>query len=189
MRYVMIATAVDGRGTLQVWPPGRHPSNHLRRVSGPGGGRGAGRSSVVGTLVRMADVHSLSPEAHSRLQAELEKLTGEGRIDIARKIETARELGDLSENGDYHAAKDEQGKMEARIRQLEALLLDAVVVEGGAGDGKVRIGSIEERGGAHEVVSPKSPLGAALLGEVAGTSVTYDANGNDISVEIVSVEG
>ena len=155
----------------------------------------------------MADVHSLSPEAHSRLQAELEKLTGEGRIDIARKIETARELGDLSENGDYHAAKDEQGKMEARIRQLEALLLDAVVVEAGAGDGKVRIGSIvtvrfddgdtdtylvgsiEERGGAHEVVSPKSPLGAALLGQVAGASVAYDANGNDISVEIVSVEG
>lgn len=155
----------------------------------------------------MADVHSLSPEAHSRLQAELEKLTGEGRIDIARKIETARELGDLSENGDYHAAKDEQGKMEARIRQLEALLLDAVVVEGGAGDGKVRIGSvvtvrfddgdtdtylvgsIEERGGEHEVVSPKSPLGAALLGQVSGASVTYDANGSDISVEIVSVEG
>ncbi len=155
----------------------------------------------------MADVHSLSPEAHSRLQAELGRLTGEGRIDIARKIETARELGDLSENGDYHAAKDEQGKMEARIRQLEALLLDAVVVEGGAGDGTARVGSvvtvrfgdgdtdtylvgsIEERGGDHEVVSPKSPLGAALLGKPAGSSVSYGANGNDISVEIVSIEG
>ena len=133
--------------------------------------QGAGRAVprwAVATLVRMAAVHSLSLEAHSRLQAELAMLTGEGRIDIARKIETARELGDLSENGDYHAAKDEQGKMEARIRQLEALLLDAVVVEGGSGDGKVRIGSvvtirfddgdtdtylvgsIEERGGDHE---------------------------------------
>lgn len=155
----------------------------------------------------MADVQSLSPEAHSRLRAELDQLTGEGRIEIARKIETARELGDLSENGDYHAAKDEQGKMEARIRQLEALLQDAVVVEGGSGDGTVRIGStvtirfddgdtdtyllgsIEERRDGLEVVSPKSPLGQALLGSAAGASVTYDANGNDITVEIVSVEG
>ncbi|MEX2658930.1 MAG: transcription elongation factor GreA [Acidimicrobiales bacterium] len=155
----------------------------------------------------MADVHSLSPEAHSRLKAELEKLTGEGRIEIARKIETARELGDLSENGDYHAAKDEQGKMEARIRQLEALLQDAEIVEAAASDGTVRIGStvtvrfddgdtdtylvgsIEERRDGLEVVSPGSPLGAALLGQGAGTSVTYDANGTDITVEIVSVEG
>ncbi len=155
----------------------------------------------------MAAVQSLSPEAHSRLQAELETLTGEGRIEIARKIETARELGDLSENGDYHAAKDEQGKMEARIRQLEALLLDAVVVEVGSGDGTVRIsstvtirfddgetetylvGSIEERRDGLEVVSPGSPLGKALLGAAQGASVTYDANGNDITVEIVSVEG
>ena len=161
----------------------------------------------LATLGRMADVHSLSPEAHARLQTELATLTGEGRIDIARKIETARALGDLSENGDYHAAKDQQGKMEARIRQLEALLLDAVVVEPGSGDGMVRIGSvvtvrfddgdtdtylvgsIEERGGAHEVVSPGSPLGAALLGQPAGASVTYDANGRDLTVEIVSVEG
>lgn len=155
----------------------------------------------------MADVHSLSPEAHSRLRAELDLLTGEGRIDIARKIETARELGDLSENGDYHAAKDEQGKMEARIRQLEALLLDAVVVEGGSADGKVRIGSvvtirfddgdtdtylvgsIEERGGDHEVVSPKSPLGAALLGKGVDEPITYAINGRDITVAVVSVEG
>ena len=155
----------------------------------------------------MADVHSLSPEAHSRLRAELETLTGEGRIDIARKIGTARELGDLSENGDYHAAKDEQGKMEARIRQLEAVLLDAVVVEGGTGDGKVRIGSvvtvrfddgdtdtylvgsIEERGSGHEVVSPRSPLGVALLGQGAEASVSYKIHGNETAVTIVSVEG
>jgi len=62
----------------------------------------------------MADPKQLSQEAHDRLKAELDDLTTRGRIDIARKIETARELGDLSENGDYHAAKEEQGKMEGR---------------------------------------------------------------------------
>jgi hypothetical protein len=62
----------------------------------------------------------LSPETHARLAEELEDLTTRGRIDIARAIEAARALGDLSENGDYHAAKDAQGKMEARIRQLQA---------------------------------------------------------------------
>ena len=63
--------------------------------------------------------HHLSQATYERLTAELADLTSRGRIDIARKIQAARELGDLSENGDYHAAKDEQGKMEARIRQLE----------------------------------------------------------------------
>ena len=65
---------------------------------------------------------------------ELQDLTTRGRVDIARKIEAARELGDLSENGDYHAAKEEQGKMEARIRHLDALLKDAEIVEGGGSE-------------------------------------------------------
>src|ERR1700704_1233121 len=77
----------------------------------------------------MADPQELSQEAHDRLRAELTELTGEGRIDIARKIEAARMLGDLSENGDYHAAKDQQGKMEARIRHLQSILRDAVIVD------------------------------------------------------------
>src|SRR5687767_14745163 len=89
------------------------------------------------------DRHELSQEAHDRLRAELEELTGEGRIEIARKIEAARALGDLSENGDYHAAKDQQGKMEARIRHLEALLRDAVIVDSPGGD-EVRVGSVVE---------------------------------------------
>src|SRR6202795_3877912 len=71
----------------------------------------------------------LSPEAHERLVAELEDLPTRGRIEIARAIEAARALGDLSENGDYHAAKDSQGKMEARIRQLHQVLQDAVIVD------------------------------------------------------------
>jgi transcription elongation factor GreA len=155
----------------------------------------------------MPDAHELSAEAHARLVAELEELTGEGRIDIAKKIEAARMLGDLSENGDYHAAKDQQGKMEARIRHLESILRDAVIVEGSSGpDGTVGVGSIvevrfagdddterylvgsiEERHDSYEVVSPGSPLGAALVGAVPGDTRSYEVNGNRLEVEIVSV--
>ena len=77
----------------------------------------------------MADRHKFSAEAFKRLKNEFDDLTNRGRIEIAQKIETARELGDLSENGDYHAAKEEQGKMEGRINQLSALLEDAEIVE------------------------------------------------------------
>ena len=75
------------------------------------------------------ETHQLSREAYERLQAELDDLVTRGRIEVASKIERARELGDLSENGDYHAAKDEQGHMEGRIRQLESLLENAEIIE------------------------------------------------------------
>src|ERR1700722_16536959 len=84
----------------------------------------------------MSETH-LSPETHQRLVAELEDLKTRGRIDIARAIEAARALGDLSENGDYHAAKDAQGKMEARVRQLEAMLDKVVIVEHSASTSSV----------------------------------------------------
>ena len=154
----------------------------------------------------MAEKQELSRDAYERLRTELDELTGEGRIDIARKIEAARALGDLSENGDYHAAKDQQGKMEARIRHLEALLKDAKIVESAGDDGvvgvgsvveirfqgdddteKYLVGSIEERHEQFEVVSPGSPLGAALLGKQPGDKADYTVNGNTITVEIVSV--
>jgi transcription elongation factor GreA len=154
----------------------------------------------------MAEVQELSRAAYERLKAELDELTGEGRIDIARKIEAARALGDLSENGDYHAAKDHQGKMEARIRQIEATLLDVKIVEErpvgdvvavGAvvairfeGDDDVErylVGSIEERVEDLEVVSPGSPLGSALLGAKKGEQRSYQVNGHNLTVEIVSI--
>src|SRR5690242_18130458 len=133
----------------------------------------------------MAETVQLSQAAYDRLKTELDDLTTRGRIDIARKIETARELGDLSENGDYHAAKEEQGKMEGRIRHLEALIENAEIVEGGPtgevqagsvvtiryeGDDDTErylIGSIEEKGTDVEVMSPGSPLGQALMGAKA----------------------
>src|SRR6476659_4267565 len=77
----------------------------------------------------MSDVHQLSRQAYERLQAEYEDLTTRGRIEIAQAIERARELGDLSENGDYHAAKDQQGWMEARIREIATVLKDVEVVD------------------------------------------------------------
>src|SRR5437879_13912915 len=70
----------------------------------------------------------LSRDAYERLRNELEDLTTRGRVDVAQRIEAARALGDLSENGDYHAAKDDQGKMEARIRLIEATLKNAQIV-------------------------------------------------------------
>ena len=83
----------------------------------------------------------LSQSAYERLRSEFDDLTTRGRIEVAEKIERAREMGDLSENGDYHAAKDEQGHMEGRIRQLEHLLENSEIIEGGA-DGIVAAGTI-----------------------------------------------
>ena len=152
----------------------------------------------------------LTSETHARLQGELHDLTTRGRVEIARAIESARALGDLSENGDYHAAKDAQGKMEARIRQLEATLRDAIIVDGGAaagsdtvgpgtvvgiryeGDDEVEhflVGSIEERREGVSVVSPGSPLGQALLGKTSGDTVEYQAPGGTLRVEIVEIGG
>lgn len=154
----------------------------------------------------MADVQELSRPAYERLRAELEELTGEGRIDIAKKIEAARALGDLSENGDYHAAKDQQGKMEARIRQLQGILEDAVIVDereasDSVGIGNVvtirfvgdddteayLVGSIEERVAGLEVVSPGSPMGQALMGAKVGETRSYEVNGNTLEIEVVEL--
>src|SRR5690349_10538062 len=155
----------------------------------------------------MPDVHHLSQATHDRLSAELEELTTTGRIDIARKIQAARELGDLSENGDYHAAKEEQGKMEARIRDIEALLLDAEIIETTGTDvvspghvvairyegdddaERYLIGSIEEKGADLEVLTPGSPLGQALLGSGVGDWVEFESpTGATLKVEIVEIE-
>lgn len=150
----------------------------------------------------------LSRAAYERLQAEFEDLTTRGRIEVAQKIEAARLLGDLSENGDYHAAKDEQGHMEGRIRHLEHLIENAEIIEG-TGDGTIAAGAIvtivyegdspdmaerylighmEEKTGDLDVVSPSSPLGAALIGARAGDVVEYQAPNGTLRVEVTEVE-
>ena len=152
----------------------------------------------------------LTRDTYARLQAELEDLKTRGRVQIAKAIEAARALGDLSENGDYHAAKDSQGKMEARIRQLEAMLENASIVDTEAagaagtvttgvvvslryvGDDDVEdylLGSIEERREGHSVISPNSPLGQALMGHKPGDKVDYEAPSGILEVEIVKIGG
>jgi len=148
----------------------------------------------------------LSRDAYERLSAELTELTTVGRTKIANLIEAARALGDLSENGDYHAAKDEQGHMEARIRKLEAMLDRAEIVDAATSDtvivGSVvgvryegdedveeyLVGSIEERREGIEVASPDSPLGSALMGHKVGDVVEYTTpTGATLRVEIAEL--
>ena len=149
----------------------------------------------------------LTQEAYDRLSAELEEAKGPRRADIVAKIEAARDEGDLKENGGYHAAKDEQGKLEARIRQLTELLRDAKVGEaptssGVAGPGMVvevryegddeverfLIGSREDKADI-PVYSAQSPLGLALTGANVGDTVQYTLpHGGSMSVELLSAE-
>ncbi|NJC21724.1 transcription elongation factor GreA [Arthrobacter pigmenti] len=154
-----------------------------------------------------ASVAWLTQESYDRLKAELEHLSGPGRTEIVARIEQARSEGDLKENGGYHAAKEEQGKAEARIRQLTELLNNAHVGEAPADNGIVEpgmlvdakiagdketflLGSREVAGDTDiNVYSERSPLGAAIQGHKAGDKVTYTApNGKDITVEILSAK-
>jgi len=151
----------------------------------------------------------LTQEAYDRLKAELEHLQGPGRTEIAKKIEAAREEGDLRENGGYHAAKEEQGKQEARILQLRHLLENAQVgtapsVSGVAAPGMVvkvafdgddddtlefLLGSREDAGAAIEVYSPQSPLGSSINGRKVGDTSEYELpNGKTMAVKLLAAE-
>jgi transcription elongation factor GreA len=146
----------------------------------------------------------LSQEAHDRLSAELEDLKTNGRPAISAEIEVARAHGDLRENAEYHAAKDEQGRMEARIRQLEAILRDAVIGEAVSADtvnpGVVvtvdiegdeetyLVGSREDRHDTHDVLSTDSAMGMAVLGAKVGESRSFTTpTGLEMAVRIVSI--
>ena len=146
----------------------------------------------------------LTQEAFDRLKAELDHLSGAGRAEIVQKIEAARQEGDLKENGGYHAAKEEQGKMEARIRQLTQLLETATVGEAAKDDGTVGPGMVVTvdllgdemtfllgsreitEGSGLEVYSEKSPLGAAIMGKKVGETASYEApNGKTLQVKVL----
>jgi len=151
----------------------------------------------------------LTQEAHDRLTATLARMQGDTRAEIVARIEAARDEGDLKENGGYHAAKEEQGKLEARIRQLAALLRDVrvatspkgdVVEEGCVvridyGDDDVerflfanRENATDEGGriGDLDVYSPESPIGQAIAGHRAGDDVVFGPR--SLKVTILSVE-
>ena len=149
----------------------------------------------------------LTRGAYERLQEELAYLTGPANEEITALIASARALGDLSENGDYHAAREEKGKMQGRIQQIQALLDHAEVVSPDAGsadrasvgslvdlrfDGadeveRFLLGTIEERPDDYDVVSPASPLGRAMMGAKAGDVVRYEAPAGPVEVTVVAV--
>ena len=149
----------------------------------------------------------LTQEAADRLAAELAHLETTGRSEIVKKIESARAEGDLKENGGYHAACEEQGKMEARIRQLKHMLENAeigtppasaagvvalgmkVTVEIMGDEMQFLLGSREISSGDLDVYSEKSPLGSAVMGAKVGEEKSYTApNGKNISVKIINAE-
>jgi transcription elongation factor GreA len=149
----------------------------------------------------------LTQDAFDKLQHELEELRGPVRQEIIEKISAARDEGDLKENGGYHAAREEQGKTEARIRQLEDMLRRAEVGETPPDDGVVEPGmkvttrfvgdsdtevfllgarEMADTTDDLEVFSPQSPLGSAIIGSKVGDTVEFDApNGKKLKVEIV----
>lgn len=149
----------------------------------------------------------LTQEAADRLAAELADLEGPMRAEIIKKIETARAEGDLKENGGYHAAREEQGKIEGRIRQLKHMLEHAHIGTPPAGESgvvglgmlvtvdiagdeiKFLLGSREIASGDLDVYSEKSPLGAAVLGAKVGQTVTYTApTGKQIQVAVLEAQ-
>jgi len=158
-------------------------------------------------MTQHAQVTWLTQEAFDKLSEELAYLQTTGRDDIAKRIEAAREEGDLKENGGYHAAKEEQGKQEARIRTLTQLLRTAQVGESSAASGVVGPGTVVTATIAGEetvfllgnreiadhssldVYSEQSPLGEAIIGMKVGQKSSYTApNGREIPVEILRVE-
>lgn len=149
----------------------------------------------------------LTQEAYDRLEQELAQLSGPGRREIAVKIEEARSEGDLKENGGYHAAKEEQGKMEARIKTLTELLKHAHVSDAPTSSEVVAVGTVvtakiyddeetfllghRELGGHTDmdVYSEESPLGKAILGLRVGDTTAYHApSGAEIAVEILDIK-
>ena len=152
----------------------------------------------------------LTQDAYDKLQAELEELRGPGRAEVIERIAAARDEGDLKENGGYHAAREDQGKIEGRIIQLEDMLRRAEVGETPPNDGVVEpgmvvtykfVGDDDDEAesfllGAREIApddlkvySPESPLGAAIIGRSKGETVGYEApNGNTLEVVILDAK-
>lgn len=156
----------------------------------------------------MADQSSyLTAEGAVRLKAELEQLKGPGRDELAQRLRSAIQMGDLSENADYHKAKEDQGFLEGRIRELEYVLKNAIIIdETPRPEGEVAVGArvtIREADYPEEVyllvgskeadprqgrISNESPMGRALLGQKAGDKVVVQSPGGDIEFTIISVE-
>jgi transcription elongation factor GreA len=150
---------------------------------------------------------TLTLDAYLRLRTELDDLTTEGRLRLAERLKHARELGDIRENAEYDAAKNEQGLMEARIRQLERMLRDPEIIEAAEDADAVGPGmlvtvrpldddadgeetyllatSAEERASGVRTVTTTSPLGSALVGARRDQEVVYEAPGGNFRYRVV----
>ncbi|MBA2312374.1 MAG: transcription elongation factor GreA [Actinobacteria bacterium] len=147
----------------------------------------------------------LTQEAFDRLKKELEHLEGDAREQIINDIATARAHGDLSENAEYHAAKDQQGLQEARVRQIRQMLENAEIIHADD-DGIVKPGTLvtlayagddepetyflglrEEKRGDYDVLTPDSPLGRAIVGRSAGESVDAKVPAGALHIRILKV--
>ncbi len=148
----------------------------------------------------------LSQQAYDRLKAELDELKGVGRKEVSAEIEEARAHGDLKENAEYHAAKDKQGHMEARIRQLEDLLRTAKIGEAPKGGDTVEpglvvvldiegdveeylVGSREDSHPDFDILSADSPMGRAVMGAKVGSTVSADTPGGVLEITVKDVRG
>jgi len=149
--------------------------------------------------------HYLTPEGEAKLRAELKELTGTRREELAQRLRSAIQMGDLSENADYHKAKEDQGFLEGRIQEIEKILSTAVIVEKRQSD-VVEVGSkvtIQEEDydpetfdlvGATEAdprngkISNESPFGKALLGHKVGETVEAETPGGKIKLKILKIE-
>lgn len=154
----------------------------------------------------MADVHYLTPEGKTKVKAELEDLINNKRVALARRLRDAIQQGDLSENADYHAAKEDQAFLEGKILELEAILRGAVIIEEGGGGGEVvQVGSrvtVEESGdnltftvvGAKEAnpregkISNESPVGRALLGRRVGEEARAATPAGEIVYKVIKIQ-
>jgi transcription elongation factor GreA len=152
---------------------------------------------------------TLTLDAYLRLKGELDELTSSGREQISERIKVAREFGDIRENAEYDAAKNEQGLMESRIRKIQGMLRDPEIVEAPVDAEAVGPGMLvtvrplddedddetyllaehaEEKAPGARTVTPSSPFGAALLGAAEGQEVSYEAPGGTFRYRIVAFE-
>lgn len=154
----------------------------------------------------MPQPNYLTPEGEAKLMAELEELKGPRRVELAARLRSAIQMGDLSENADYHKAKEDQGFLEGRIQEIEAILRNSVIIEKSAKKGVVSIGShvtIQEEGFEPETyhlvgpteadprngrISHESPIGSALMDKKVGDTAEADAPGGRIKFKIIKIE-
>jgi transcription elongation factor GreA len=156
----------------------------------------------------MTQLHQyhLTPEGESKLKAELAELTGPRRVELAARLRSAIQMGDLSENADYHKAKEDQAFLEGRIQEIQAILHNSVIIEERADKGAVAIGShvtIQEQDGPPETyhlvgpteadprsgkISHESPIGRALMDKKVGDMAEAETPGGKIKFKILKIE-